>query len=256
MKDSPFLSVPGQKRVPLRTKVVWGLGGLADNFMFNTLTALGTLVYVNHFKLSPAFAGLALGTPRFLDAFIDIWIGNASDNFRSRFGRRRPFMLAGVIGCVGVMPLLWKLPWMETAANPWYANGPFLYIVILGTLLATFYTLFVVPYTALGFELTPDYDERTRVVRWRMYIGLLGSLAAGWLFRLAADDFWPDLGTGAFWVTIGVSGIVLVSGLVPVLGCREEPTASHQEKSAWAKPFAALSPTAHSPSFSSAILRL
>lgn len=230
MKDSPFLSVPGQKRVPLRTKVVWGLGGLADNFMFNTLTALGTLVYVNHFKLSPAFAGLALGTPRFLDAFIDIWIGNASDNFRSRFGRRRPFMLAGVIGCVGVMPLLWKLPWMETAANPWYANGPFLYIVILGTLLATFYTLFVVPYTALGFELTPDYDERTRVVRWRMYIGLLGSLAAGWLFRLAADDFWPDLGTGAFWVTIGVSGIVLVSGLVPVLGCREEPTASHQEK--------------------------
>ena len=49
--------VPGENRVPLRTKVMWGFGGLADNFMFNTMTALGTLVYVNHFKLTPALAG-------------------------------------------------------------------------------------------------------------------------------------------------------------------------------------------------------
>jgi GPH family glycoside/pentoside/hexuronide:cation symporter len=98
----------------------------------------------------------------------------------------------------------------------------------MGSLLATAYTLFVVPYTALGFELTPDYDERTRVVRWRMYIGLLGSLAAGWLFRLAADEYWPDLAAGAFWVTVGVAAIVLVSGMVPVFGCREELTIEEQ----------------------------
>jgi GPH family glycoside/pentoside/hexuronide:cation symporter len=221
--------VPGIRRVPLRTKVMWGFGGLADNFMFNTLAALGTLVYVNHFKLSPVLAGVALGVPRFLDAFIDVWIGNVSDNFRSRFGRRRPFMFAGVIGCVAIMPVLWKLPWVETASNPWYANGPFLYIVVLGTLLAAFYTLFVVPYTALGFELTPDYDERTRVLRWRMLIGLFGSLSAGWLFRLAADEYWPDLATGAFWVTVAVAAIVLVSGMIPVFGCHEELAIEEQE---------------------------
>jgi GPH family glycoside/pentoside/hexuronide:cation symporter len=228
--SSPELPViPGQSQVPLRTKVMWGFGGLADNFMFNTMTALGTLVYVNHFKLTPALAGLALGLPRFFDAFIDLWIGNLSDNSKSRFGRRRPFMFWGVIGCVILLPLLWTVPLTETAANPWYLNVPFLYIVVLGTLLATAYTLFVVPYTALGFELTPDYDERTRVVRWRMYIGLFGSLAAGWLFRLAADDCWPDLGAGAFWVTFGVAVIVLVSGMIPVFGCKEEVSIEVQE---------------------------
>jgi GPH family glycoside/pentoside/hexuronide:cation symporter len=208
---------------------MWGFGGLADNFMFNTMTALGTLVYVNHFNLTPALAGLALGLPRFFDAFIDLWIGNVSDNWKSRFGRRRPFMFWGVIGCVILLPLLWTLPMTETATNPWYANVPFLYIVVMGTLLATAYTLFVVPYTALGFELTPDYDERTRVVRWRMYIGLLGSLAAGWLFRLAADEYWPDLGAGAFWVTVWVAGIVLVAGMIPVFGCKEEVSIEKQE---------------------------
>ena len=221
--------VPGENRVPLRTKVMWGFGGLADNFMFNTMTALGTLVYVNHFKLAPALAGLALGLPRIFDAITDPIIGNMSDNSKSRFGRRRPFMFLGVLGCVVLLPLLWTLPMTETAANPWYSNAPFLYIVVLGSLLALAYTFFVVPYTALGFELTPDYDERTRVVRWRMYIGLFGSLAAGWLFRLAADEYWPDLGAGAFWVTVGVACIVLVAGLIPVVGCKEDLSIEEQE---------------------------
>jgi glycoside/pentoside/hexuronide:cation symporter, GPH family len=214
--NSPHVPViPGHRQVPLRTKIMWGFGGLADNFMFNTMTALGTLVYVNHFKLTPALT--------------DPWIGNLSDNARSRFGRRRPFMFFGVLGCVVLLPLLWTLPMTETAANPWYSNVPFLYIVVVGSLLALAYTFFVVPYTALGFELTPDYDERTRVVRWRMYIGLFGSLAAGWLFRLAADEYWPDLAAGAFWVTVGVAAIVLVSGMMPVFGCREELSIEEQE---------------------------
>jgi GPH family glycoside/pentoside/hexuronide:cation symporter len=221
--------VPGRTHVPLRTKVTWGFGGLADNFMFNTMAALGTLVYVNHFKLSPALAGLALGLPRIFDAITDPLIGNLSDTCKSRFGRRRPFMFIGVIGCVLLLPLLWTLPMTETAANPWYSNVPFLYIVVVGSLLALAYTFFVVPYTALGFELTPDYDERTRVVRWRMYIGLFGSLAAGWLFRLAADDYWPSLGVGAFWITVGVAAIVLVAGLVPVFGVKEDLAIEEQE---------------------------
>ncbi|MEP4079382.1 MFS transporter [Haloferula sp.] len=214
-------TIPDGERVPLSRKILWGFGGLADNFMFNTLTALGTLVYVNHFKLSPALAGLALGLPRLIDAITDPWIGNMSDNAKSRWGRRRPFMFFGVIFCALLLPMLWTLPGIETAGNPWYSNIPFFYIVVVGSLLALAYTLYVVPYTALGFEMTPNYDERTRVIVWRMYIGLGGSLAAGWLFRLAAADYFPDLGAGAFWVSVGVAAIVLVAGMIPVFGCRE-----------------------------------
>lgn len=221
MDTHPSPTIPENERVSLSRKIVWGFGGLADNFMFNTLTALGTLVYVNHFKLSPVLAGLALGLPRLIDAITDPWIGNMSDNAKTRWGRRRPFMFFGVIFCALLLPMLWTLPGMETASNPWYSNIPFFYIVIVGSLLALAYTLFVVPYTALGFEMTPNYDERTRVIVWRMYIGLGGSLAAGWLFRLAAADYFPDLGAGAFWVSVGVAVIVLIAGMVPVIGCRE-----------------------------------
>ena len=222
--------IPGQQRVPLRTKITWGFGGLADNFMFNTLTALGTLVYVNHFGLTPALAGLALGLPRFFDAFVDIWIGNVSDNLKSRFGRRRPLMFFGVLGCTLLLPLLWTPLGAGSAHNPWYSNIPFFYIVVVGSLNAVVYTLFVVPYTALGFELTPNYDERTRVIVWRMYIGLIGSVSAGWLFRLAAADTFPNLGAGAFWVSVGVSVVVFVSGMIPVFGCRENVEIEKQEK--------------------------
>lgn len=69
MSSAHVPHIPGQKNVPLRTKVTWGFGGLADNFMFNTLTALGTLVYVDHFNFSPVLAGLALAMPRLIDAF-------------------------------------------------------------------------------------------------------------------------------------------------------------------------------------------
>jgi GPH family glycoside/pentoside/hexuronide:cation symporter len=66
--------------------------------MFNTMTALGTMVYVNHFKLTPALAGLALGLPRIFDAITDPIIGNMSDNCRSRFGRHREGMFSAVKG--------------------------------------------------------------------------------------------------------------------------------------------------------------
>ncbi len=228
-KNHPVHKVPPADKVPFLTRIGWGFGGLADNFMFNTMVALGTLVYVNHFKLSPALAGMALGLPRIIDAITDPWIGNLSDNCKSRFGRRRPFMFWGVLLCTILLPMLWTVPMVETAANPWHSNVPFLYVVAVGSLLAISYTLFVVPYTALGLELSPDYDERTRVIKWRMYIGLAGSLAAAWLFRLASADRFPTLGQGAFWVTVGVAAIVLISGMIPVASCRENLEVEEQE---------------------------
>ncbi len=221
--------------VPLKTRITWGFGGVADNFMFNTLTALGTLIYVNHFKMTPLLAGIALALPRIVDAFTDPWVGNWSDNTRSRFGRRRPFMLAGVILCAFILPLLWTPFGLATLGNPWFSNVPFLYIVVVGSLLACSHTLFVVPYTALGFELTADYDERTQVLAWRMYLGLFGSLASGWLFRLAAADVFPNIAAGALWVSLGVSVVVLITGLIPTLGCREaQPTTNQEPFSFWA----------------------
>jgi glycoside/pentoside/hexuronide:cation symporter, GPH family len=216
--------------VPLKTRVMWGFGGLADNFMFNTLVVLGMIIYVDYFRVPPALAGIALFIPRFVDAITDPWIGNISDNAKTRWGRRRPFMLVGVILSALIMPLLWIPPGVSSAGAVWFANIPFLYLALMGSVLAVTYTLFVVPYSALGFELTPDYDERTRVIAWRMYIGLFGSLTAGWLYRLANLQIFENEAQGAFWISAVLAVIVIAAGVMPVIGCREDLEVEKQPK--------------------------
>ena len=219
-------------RVPLHVRVGWGMGGIADNFMANTLFVLGMIIYVTAFKMPAGLAGLALSIPRFVDAVTDPLIGNFSDNLRTRFGRRRPVMVVGAIGSAVLLPLMWFPPLLDTVQNPWYSNAPFWYLAISGSLYFVFYTLFMVPYTALGFELTDDYDERTRVLAWRMYLGLLASMtvpALYWLCRLPVfgDGVAGEI-HGTRWVSAGLGLIILVTGLIPVFATRERPEASTQ----------------------------
>jgi GPH family glycoside/pentoside/hexuronide:cation symporter len=92
------------------------------------------------------------------------------------------------------------------------------------------YSLFVVPFTAFGYELTDDYNEKTRVLAWRMYIGLLGSLTIPWVYKLCfLPIFNGDEVLGAKWVSFGASFIILIFGLMPLL-CTERKEAIKQEK--------------------------
>ena len=235
MTQAPPAAAPaGSKHppLPLRVRVGWGIGGIADNFMANTLFVLGMILYVTAFNMPAGLAGLALSIPRFVDALTDPVIGNLSDNLRTRWGRRRPMIAIGAIGSAVLMPLMWFPPMLETVGNPWYSNAPFWYLAVVGSVYFVFYTLFMVPYTALGFELTDDYDERTRVLAWRMYMGLAASMtvpALYWLCRLDAfGEGIPGEVAGARWVTTILGLIVLVTGLIPVLATTERPEATLQ----------------------------
>ncbi|MCQ2403689.1 MAG: MFS transporter [Lentisphaeria bacterium] len=210
--------------VPMKTRILWGFGGLSDNVMFNVLNFLFLYVYVNYFKMDPALVGIALAIPRFFDAITDPMVGNFSDNFRSRWGRRRPLIFFGVISCAILLPLHWTPPCLDTVNNAWYCNGPFLYIAGLGCLYALAYTFFGVPYTALGFELTDDYDERTRVLAWRMYLGLIGALTLPWIYKVCVDpEKFSNIQQGAIITSIGASVFMIITGMLPVFGCKEKP---------------------------------
>ena len=220
-------------RLPLGVRIGWGMGGIADNFMANVLFVLGMIIYVTAFKMPAGLAGLALSIPRFVDAVTDPLIGNFSDNLRTRFGRRRPMIAVGAIGSAILLPLMWFPPMLDTVQNPWYSNGPFWYLAISGSLYFIFYTLFMVPYTALGFELTDDYDERTRVLAWRMYLGLIASMTLPMLYWLCRRPIFGDGVEGEIhgtrWVSAILGLVVLVTGLIPVFSTRERPEASKQE---------------------------
>lgn len=244
-----------EDRVPLSRRIAWGFGGVADNFAMNAINALCLLIYVTYFKMPPELAGIALFIPRLFDAISDPLAGNLSDNTKSRWGRRRPYMFFGALLSGLLLPFFWLLPGLSSVEETvWYRNIPFLYVTALITFhQAVAYTLFVVPYTALGFEMTNDYDERTRVISWRMYIGLLASMSTPWFYWLCqwrgpatqgldagvaawleglgrrmsslADSHllrgFPNEGVGAFWVCVLVGVIVIVTGLIPTFMCRE-----------------------------------
>jgi GPH family glycoside/pentoside/hexuronide:cation symporter len=226
--------VRASDRVSLGTRIGWGFGGLADNYIMNVLNMIFLVLYVQYFKMPPMLAATALAIPRFIDAITDPLIGNISDNTRSRWGRRRPYMVTGAVLSAILLPLFWT-PLGDATQINWWQNTAFIYAVILGTIYAVTYTLFGVPYTALGYELTPDYDEKTRVLAWRMYIGLLGSLTVPWAYQLAQNDLFANEASGAFWVSIAFGIIIIATGIIPVMVCREREDVQKQETSPFFK---------------------
>ncbi len=213
-------------RLPARTKFIWALGSLGDNYAGNTIGQLKDAVYTVALGVPPELIGWALSLPRLLDAFFDPLIGFCSDRTRSRWGRRRPFIFFGAIGLGVAMTLLWLPP----AGRGWshYALAAY----FLGTTLIFYaaYSVFLVPYRALGLELTSDYHERTRLQGWGMMVGLVGGLGLPWLYKLALVWGGGTMGaavpgdvilTGARWVGGGVGALVLLTCLIPALGSRE-----------------------------------
>lgn len=211
-------------KVSLSTRVSWGVGGWADNFIFQVLMILALPIYNIELGIDPVWIGIALMVPRMFDALTDPLMGNISDNTRSRWGRRRPWIFAGAVISAVLLPLLWIPPF----------EGDFaiiLYFGIVSTVYALSYTMFVVPYTALGFELTNDYDERTKVISWRMYVGLVAGLCLPNLYAWCQHDlFGGDILTGARWVSGIVALTVLITGCLPVFLCRERVVEKPQAK--------------------------
>ena len=225
---------PPGERVPLKAKFAWALGSLGDNYASQTLTQLVTPFYNIALGVPAELIAKAMSIPRFIDSFADPTIGYLSDNSRSRFGRRRPFILAGAIPLAILAYCLW-LPdggWSKQSLALYLAVSTFVYYLA--------YALFIVPYRALGFEITSDYNERTRVQGWGMIFGLVGGLGIPWLYKLAlvfggadpnAKTYAPEVMLqGTRWVGLCVAVIILITCSAPAFLCRERVLPGTQEK--------------------------
>ena len=218
MSSSPPTSC---EKLSLGTKVAWGFGGVADNLIMNVPILLAMPIYNIGLHLNPAALGTAMLIPGAIDAFLNPLVGNITDNTRSRWGRRRPYIAIGSMIPAIMLPLLWMPPVTTT-------SGMFWYILVSFFIYYLFYTVFVVPYTALGYELTTDYNERTRVLAWRMYIGVGASLSTPWLYKICALPAFGNIVIGARFVSLGIAVLIVVTGLIPAIFCRERTEAQAQ----------------------------
>jgi len=201
--------------VPFGQKMAFGAGHLTNQLL---PAALGVfmVILVLALKMDPFLAGLLAALPRLLDAIIDPIMGYISDNTRSRWGRRKPYIFVGSI----IAGLTFMVMWQLYPENSMWFN--FFYFLGLSMLFYIGYTIFAAPLIGLGYEMTPDYHERTRLMAVSQWMGQIAWMIAPWFWVIIYDQrFYNTAPEGARNLSIWVGGLCLILGILPALFCKE-----------------------------------
>ena len=221
-------------RLSPRRIAAYGLGGLIPIALFNIAGQLMGLMGNISMGLSAFWLGVIMIIPRLWDAFTDPLMGHVSDNARTPWGRRRPFILLGGIAVAVSFVLMWWIPdsdavkeWFGTEAS--YNGFRLGYILLWLLIFFTACTIFEIPHGALGMEMSGDTHERTRLFSAKSFLGNLFAMGTPWLFFLANLEFFKGVGgneaDGMRWVSMVVA-IILIPLAVWWFSALKEPPAS------------------------------
>jgi GPH family glycoside/pentoside/hexuronide:cation symporter len=217
--------------VSRRSRLAFAISGIPTvGIIYNGIDYFLFFFYSQIVGLSSALVGMAIATALVVDAFSDPLVGYLSDNWKSRLGRRHPFMYASIVPISALYLLIWHPPF---EANQQFAL--FGYLLAVAILLRLSMTMFDVPTRALVAELTSDYDERTR----------LGSLpiTVAWITSsvmvIAMYTFWLDdsaeyvngslNGAGYQEAALVCAAIVLLALLLTSVGLHPEIPRLHKK---------------------------
>ena len=205
---------PIRDRVPLGQKAAFGAGHLVLNllpgalgvFMFFLLTAFG---------MDPFLAGLLGGLPRVFDALTDPIMGFISDNTKSKWGRRRPYIFVGAILSGILFTVLWQMDPTDSQ------NYNFWYFLIMSMVFLIGNTMFATPLVGLGYEMTSDYNERTRLMAFSQTIGQIAWMIVPWFWVIIADPtIFETQAIGVRKLSIVVGFACIVLGVLPAFFCK------------------------------------
>ncbi|MEO7272329.1 MAG: MFS transporter, partial [Vicinamibacterales bacterium] len=178
------LAIVNRPPVPVATKLAYAVGGLSDSLKTFSFTTFLLFYYTTVLGLPGTLLALAMSVGLVWDAAVDPLIGHFSDQATIRFGRRHSFMLAGAV-CAGASFVAVFNPPAGLSTTALFA-----WLMVSSLALRSSNSLFMVPYAALGAELTSDYDERTSISGYRagtIIVGTLLATAAAFLGVLRND---------------------------------------------------------------------
>jgi glycoside/pentoside/hexuronide:cation symporter, GPH family len=206
---------PAKDKVPLGQKAAFGAGHLVNNLLPGSLGVFAFFL-LTAFGMDPFLAGLLGGLPRFFDAITDPILGYISDNTTSRFGRRKPYIFVGAILSGVLFAVLWQLsPDNSQNYNFWYFLI-FSMVYLIGN------TMFSTPLIGLGYEMTFDYNERTRLMGFSQTLGQVAWMIVPWFWVIiASPDLFESQAIGVRKLSIIVGAVCMVLGMMPALFCKE-----------------------------------
>jgi GPH family glycoside/pentoside/hexuronide:cation symporter len=161
-------STSNRPALTLSSNILYGVGSIAFGVHVTILSSALMLYYNQVVGLPAAWVGAAIMVTLIFDAICDPLIGEWSDHTRSRWGRRHPFMYASAVPAAVAFYFLFDPP------SGWSQSHLLIYMAAMLVTVRVLLSLYEIPSSALGPELTLDYDQRTRLMSSRFFFGTLG----------------------------------------------------------------------------------
>ena len=220
--QEPPLALPvAAGRLPVKQKVGYGLGAFVDMWGHWFYPSLAFQVFNVFLGVAPGLISTVQMIKIFIDAASDAVFGWVSDNTRTRFGRRRPFILVG-----GVLAGL-GLPLLFAVGRGWTDTQYFVFMLVTTALYVPVMSCFNMPWSSLGAEMTPDYHERTTVQAVRNAVQKVPELAMFFAAQFTTLAIFndangkPDILRGAQAYSTILGGIMVVASIAIFLLVKE-----------------------------------
>ena len=206
------------KKVPIGQKIAFGIGMFA-NQMFPAILGIFMVVLVEDLKFTGLMWGMIYLFPRLFDAISDPIMGFVSDNTKSKWGRRRQYVLIGGI----IMGIAYIFMWQLFKENTLQFN--FWYFFLWSIVFYLGLTFFSVPYVAMGYEMSDDFHERTNIMAIAQWIGQWAWVIAPLFWIIMYDPEWfPSAEVAVRELAIWVAIPCAFCAIVPALFIKGEST--------------------------------
>ena len=205
-------------KVPMGQKIAFGIGMLA-NQMFPAALGIFMVVLVQDLGFPGWMWGVIYFFPRLFDSFTDPIMGYISDNTKSRWGRRRPYVVLGSIILFISFIAMWQL-YKDSGID-----YNFVYFMIWSFIFYLGITIFSVPYVAMGYEMSNDFHERTSIMATAQWIGQWAWVIAPWFWVIMYDPEWfesADVATRT--LAIWVGAFSAICALIPGIFIKSKST--------------------------------
>lgn len=201
-------------RVNRFTKMAYSLGTAVDMWGLWLYPAVAFAVFNMYLGVEPWLVGLAITAIRILDAFVDPVVGWLSDNLRSKYGRRRPFILIAGVTVGLCLPVLFLVSPSWVNIKILGVSAVFWYMIVSTMLYMPLVSCFTVPYYSLGAEMTPDYHERTSIMSYRSMTQKVSELGNFYALRFTNLAWFLIPGTEQKNTLLGMQVYTCILGVV------------------------------------------